>query len=93
MSDLIQDAARRLVELGVLRDSHDLLAPPPAPFERAAALAGDVVGLSAPTLVTRVFNQLAAEHEHRLQTRIKSLNWELFDRAVGAVNWFALKNS
>ena len=90
VSDLIHEAARRLIDLGAVHDRHDLLAPPPAPLERAAAIAGDVLGLSAPTLVTRVFNQLAADHEHRLQARIKSLNWELFDRAVGAVNWEAL---
>ena len=90
VSDLIHEALRRLVDLGTVRDSHDLLAPPPAPLENAAAIAGDVLGLSAPNLVTRVFNQLAAEDEHRLQGRIKSLNWELFDLAVGAVNWEAL---
>ena len=46
VNDLIHEAARRLIDLGEVRDSHDLLAPPPAPLERAAAIAGDVLGLS-----------------------------------------------
>ncbi len=89
-TDLIQEAARRLVSLGVLRNRPDLLAPPPAPLDRAALVASDMLGLSTPTLVTRIFNHLVAEHEHRLQTRIKSLNWELFDQALGTVNWAVL---
>ena len=43
---------KRLVELGVLRDRPDLLAPPPAPLERAAEAAGDVLGFARPTLFT-----------------------------------------
>jgi copper/silver efflux system protein len=87
---LLNDAAKRLIEVGVLRDRPDLLTPPPAPLERAAGAVGDVLGFAKPTLFTRIVEHLDAEHTRRLKGRVKSLNWELFDRAVGAANWAAL---
>ena len=91
VTQLIHDAAQRLVDLGVLRDRPDLLTPRPAPLERAAELAGDVLGFARPTLFTRIAEHLDADHDRRLEERIKSLNWELFDRAVGAANWAAIE--
>ncbi|HZW33981.1 MAG TPA: efflux RND transporter permease subunit, partial [Isosphaeraceae bacterium] len=91
VSDLVREAARRLIDLGVLRDRPDLLAPAPPPLERAAEAAGDVLGLAKPTLFGRIAEHLAARHEQRLQERVKALNWEIFDRAVGAVHWAALE--
>ena len=91
VTELVNDAARRLIALGVLRDRPDLLAPPPTPLERAAEAAGDVLGFAKPTLFTPDRRAPRADHEHRLEERIKSLNWELFDRAVGAANWTALE--
>src|SRR5262249_37191613 len=32
-----------------------------------------------------------ADHTRRLKERMKSLNWELFDRAVGAADWAAIE--
>jgi len=89
-AEVVRDAARLLVALGVLRDRADLLTPPPAPLERAAEMAGDVLGFARPTLFTRVADGLAASHARRLQERIRSLNWELFDRAVGTATRAAL---
>ncbi len=88
---LLGDAKKQLVERGVLRDRPDLLAPPPSVLERAAASVGDVLGFDKPTLFTRIAEHLDSSHAHRLTERVKSLNWELFDRAVGAANWAALK--
>ena len=87
---LVGDAARRLVEIGVLRDGPDLLSPAATPLERAGEAAGDLFGFVKPTLHTRVGDHLADEHERRLKEWVKSLNWEIFDRAAGAVNWVAL---
>ena len=63
VTELVNDAAQRLVELGVLRDRPDLLAPPPALLERAAEVAGDVLGFAKPTLFTRIADHLDAEHD------------------------------
>ncbi len=91
VSELVKDAARRLVALGVLRDGPELLSPPPSPLEQATEVAGDVLGFAKPTLFTRLSDHLVANHEHRLQERTKALNWELFDSAVGAATWTALE--
>ena len=91
-AELVKDAAARLVTLGALRDRPDLLAPPPATLERAAEVAGDVLGFARPTLSTRVADGLTASHTRRVEARTRSLNWELFDRAVGSATWSALDN-
>jgi Cu(I)/Ag(I) efflux system membrane protein CusA/SilA len=91
VSELIKEAARRLVALGVLKGGPELLSPPPTPLEQATEIAGDVLGFAKPTLFTRLTEHLTANHEHRLQERTRSLNWELFDTAVGAATWTALE--
>jgi copper/silver efflux system protein len=91
VTGLVNDASKQLIAIGVLRDRPDLLAPPPAPLEHAAEAVGDVLGIAKSTLFTRIAEQLDAAHTHRLKERVKSLNWELFDRAVGAANWAALE--
>jgi Cu(I)/Ag(I) efflux system membrane protein CusA/SilA len=88
---LVNEAAKRLIELGVLRDQPDLLAPAASRLERAALAAGDLLGLPKRTLFSRIADRLTAGHEHRLKERMKSLNWELFDQAVGSTNWAALE--
>ena len=90
VGDLIRQATRRLIEIGAFQDRPDLLSPAPPPLERVAEAAGDVLGFARPTLFTRIADHLAAEHEHRLQERMKTLNWEVFDRAVGVATWAAL---
>jgi Cu(I)/Ag(I) efflux system membrane protein CusA/SilA len=90
VTSLVNEAAKRLIELRVFRDRADLLTPPPSLLERASDAAGDVLGLGKPTLFSRIADHLVARHEHRLKERMKTLNWEIFDRAVGVTNWAAL---
>ncbi|OJW17053.1 MAG: silver transporter [Planctomycetales bacterium 71-10] len=82
VTSLVKDASRRLVSLGVLEDRPDLLSPPPSPWEHAADLAGEVLGKGRETLFTRITDRMVRTHEDKLKERMKSLNWELFDRAV-----------
>lgn len=82
VSSLVRDAARRLVALGVLRDGPDLLTPPPTLAEQAVEVPGELLGFEKPTLFSRLTRDIAEAREHRLEGRTKSLNWELFDRAV-----------
>jgi copper/silver efflux system protein len=91
VTGIVNDASKRLIEMSVLRDRPDLLAPPPSLLDRAAASVGDVLGFAKPTMFTRMAEHLDADHAHRLKKRMESLNWELFDRAVGAANWSALE--
>jgi len=91
VTQLINDARTRLIELGALSDGVDLLAPPPTFLERATSAIGDVLGFTKSSLVTRIAEHLDARSTQRLKERMKTVNWELFDRAVGAVNWAALE--
>ena len=91
VTGLIIDASKRLIDLGIVRDRPDLLAPTHAPMEQALAAVGDALGFAKATLFTRIAEELDAGRTHRLKERVKSLNWELFDRAVGAANWSAIE--
>jgi Cu(I)/Ag(I) efflux system membrane protein CusA/SilA len=91
VTGLVNGAARQLVALGVLRDRPDLLAPPPSPLGRAVEAARDVLGFGGSTLFTRIAEHLDAAYTRRLAERVKALNWELFDRTVGAADWAALE--
>jgi Cu(I)/Ag(I) efflux system membrane protein CusA/SilA len=84
-TEMVRDAAARLVALGVLRDRPDLLAPEPTIVERGMALADAVLGSGKPTLFTTIRDRLIASHEARSRTRLKALNWELFDRAASLI--------
>ena len=91
VTQLVNNAAKRLIVLGVLRDRPDLLTPRPSLLDRATASVGDVLGFAEPTLFTRMAEHLDAGHAHRLKERMKSLNWEIFDRAVVVANWSAIE--
>ncbi len=75
----------------MLRDRPDLLNPPPGPLEQARELVGEILGARTPDLFTRVTDRLIAAHAARLKERTRRLNWELFDRAVGAATWGAIE--
>ena len=88
---LVAEAVRRLTSQGMIRSRPDPLAPPPTPLERVSDAAGDLMGYPRPTVASRVVDHLAGEYARRLKARIKDLNWELFDRAVGAATRTALE--
>ena len=90
VSDLVRDSSHRLIALGVLRDRPDLLTPPGSELDQAKATVGDVLGYPKPTLFSQIADQLATEHSKRFLERVKTLNWELFDRAVEIANWSAI---
>ena len=91
VSDLVRDAARRFITMGVLRDRPNLLTPRPSPIEQATSAVGDLLGYAKPTLISRISERIAEEHTRRLKARVKSLNYELFDLAVGTADWAALE--
>ena len=90
-STLVREAAAVGVSLGVLRGGPNLLNPPPSPLDRVAGAAGEVLGFERPDLVGRIALSLAESHGRRLAERVKALDWELFDRAVGVATWSALE--
>ena len=88
---LLDDARTSLIKLGVFHDRPDLLTPKPPLLERAALEAGDLLGLARPSFAARIAEQLGELHERRLKEKVQSLNWEIFDRAVGATNAAAIE--
>ncbi|WZO95914.1 efflux RND transporter permease subunit [Isosphaeraceae bacterium EP7] len=88
---LVRDAAKRLVSSGILRDSGDLLAPPPTVLESASETLGEWLDSPRADLFTRLTDELAESHDRRSAERTKALNWELFDRAVGVATWGAIE--
>jgi Cu(I)/Ag(I) efflux system membrane protein CusA/SilA len=91
VATLVKDAARRLIELDVLRDRFDLLVPPANSLEKAGTLAGALFGAPTEDLFNRIADRLVSEHSAQLKKRTHTLNWELFDRAVGTINWAAIE--
>lgn len=89
-TELVNAALKRLIDLGILREGADQLEPAPSVTQRIANAAGEVFGLPSPTLVSRINEHLSSAHEQRTKARMKSLDWEIFNRAVGAINWAAL---
>ena len=83
VTELVEDAARRLVGLGVLADRPDILIPAPGLIERAEGIAADLIGTRPGTLFSRIADRVAAEHDRLSKARQKAFNWELFDLAVG----------
>ena len=90
VAEVIQQASRRLVALGVLDDRPDLLSPPPSTVDQMTEVVGDLFGFAHPTLAARVTEEIVRSHARRLEERIKTLNYELFDRGVGTATRVAL---
>jgi Cu(I)/Ag(I) efflux system membrane protein CusA/SilA len=91
VSSLIEEASRRLISKGTLTDSPDLLSPAPGPVERARETLGQALGERPSNLFNRISDRVVQAHQERLKERTRQLNWELFDRAVGAINWAAIE--
>ncbi len=92
VTQLVNDAAKRLIDAGRAprppRPAH--AAPGPAGAGRRGRRRRARLRQADPVHPDRRAPRRRAM-THRLKERMKSLNWELFDRAVGAANWAALE--
>ena len=91
VAGLAREAAQRLVEIGVARDLAGLLASPGSAIERITGAAGDVLGLDRPDALDRLTERLAEAHDRKLVERARTLDGELFHRAVGVATWAAIE--
>ena len=82
VTSVVKEASTQLIGLGVLADRPNLLSPSPTRWELATDLVGGVIGTTRATLFTRIADRVIAAQEEKFAERIKSLNWELFDRSV-----------
>ena len=83
-------ASGRLAALGVIEAGPDLFAGAPGAWERARDLAAEAVGGRAPSTFERIAERLARARSAGLESRVRDLNWELFDAAVGVATRAAL---
>ncbi|MBI5366120.1 MAG: efflux RND transporter permease subunit [Planctomycetes bacterium] len=75
----------RLEAAGCIRRTPDLLALDEGPLEAALADAGEVLGRKRRSFQERQLEALNAQRGELWTERVKTLNWELFDRAGGTV--------
>ena len=88
---LVKDAVKRLIDRGVLRDLPGLMTPSPTFRERVVAVARELIDLPKRTLDSGLTDRLAERFHERLKARLKTLDWELFDRAVEVADQAALE--
>jgi Cu(I)/Ag(I) efflux system membrane protein CusA/SilA len=86
VNELIKAAATQLTALGVFHARAAVRDAPPTLVERARAVATETLGFRQPTLLSRITDDVRAEHTRSLRAKIKDLNWELFDQSVATVN-------
>ena len=90
VTGLLKETARRLADLGVLRGGEEVFSPPPTAWERTETTVGDLLGIAPTTFFERMTDHLATAHDTASRAKLKTLNWELFDRAVGDATFAAL---
>ncbi|MBI3269290.1 MAG: efflux RND transporter permease subunit, partial [Planctomycetes bacterium] len=82
----VEQIAKRLDAAGCVRRSPDLLAIVETPAEAVLADVGEVLGRRRTTFQERQLDALEAERGGLWAERVRTLNWELFDRAGPAVS-------
>lgn len=88
---LVQTAGESLASSGVATMSPDLLMLHETPLEKVLANLGEVLNLEKPTLFTRLHEYVTAERERMWQEKLKELDREIFDRAVGVFDSYCLE--
>ena len=84
VSDIVRDAARRLISLGVLRDRRHLLTPRPA-LESGSPTSPETSSALRSRRYSHDSPIIWSPRRRRLVERTKSLNWRSSICAVGAV--------
>src|SRR5262245_42933809 len=85
-----QHVARELTDRGLLSDPA-ALGLRPAGLERAAAAVQAVLTGERPTLVRETLNAVEKERDRLWKTRVREINYELFDRGTEAFTWYAIE--
>ena len=90
---LSRDVARRLAEVGAVKDPAGSLAVA-APFRgRLLGWAAETLGGEKKTFAGEVLSVVTDRRMKLWNERVKTVNWELLDRGVEAYTWLALEES
>lgn len=82
VAKLLAAAVKGMTAIGVLADAPDLLALTGSTWDQVASFVSEQWGIRPPGLVASLTETLARREHDRTAEWLKSLNWELFDRAV-----------
>jgi Cu(I)/Ag(I) efflux system membrane protein CusA/SilA len=91
VSALVHEAIPKLVKLGVLCDRPDLLSPAQTRLDQANDALKALLGGRPTSLLQKLTDHLITAHQKLLREHIRRLDWELFDRCVGAATWAAIE--
>jgi Cu(I)/Ag(I) efflux system membrane protein CusA/SilA len=91
VTGLASDVSNRLVEIGVAEAQANLLVFDPSPTGRLVGALAEVMGAEPRTFFTRLLAAIEDERGRRFREFTTTLNWELFDHAVGAYCWHVLE--
>jgi Cu(I)/Ag(I) efflux system membrane protein CusA/SilA len=91
VNHLVQKIAEKLSDAGAVEMSPALLSLKRNPVQKAIAAVGEVLGAERHTLFTEMLEFAQHERARRWTGRLSALNREIFDRAVGAYNWYCIE--
>ena len=88
---LVQKIAERLSSEGTVKLTPELFRRRRNDLQRAWDEVGELLGAEKPTFFTSLLDFIQRERESRWIGRLPELNREIFDRAVGAFDWYCLE--
>jgi copper/silver efflux system protein len=88
---LVQTIAERLSSEGTVKLTPELFRRRRNDLQRAWDEVGELLGAETPTFFTSLLDFIQRERESRWIGRLAELNREIFDRAVGAFDWYCLE--
>ena len=88
---LVQKIAERLSSEGTVKLTPELFRRRRNDLQRALDEVGELLGAETPTFFTSLLDFIQRERESRWIGRLPELNREIFDRAVGAFDWYCLE--
>ena len=90
VTQLSQRVAEHLADIGAVDPEADLLLLRQTTVGRFAGALGEFLGRQRETFFTRLLSTITDQHQNAWEQRVKTLNWELVDRAGAAYTWEVL---
>lgn len=88
---LIQDIVQVLATQGKLENTPELLNMELHPLQRVWYGVAEVLGVERPTLFSEMLEFVEQRYDAHWRHRGRGLDYELFDQAVAAYNWYAIE--
>jgi Cu(I)/Ag(I) efflux system membrane protein CusA/SilA len=87
----VQRIVEALAQKGRVEPSPDLLVEPETAISKLTDPFRSITGGERPTLLRKLHEALEEKHDELMRARVKRLNWEIEDRAPGAMVWFLIE--